>query len=305
MIRIGTRDSALAVWQAKLVQNLLGKQGLPATLVYIKTEGDQDGVTPLYAMGVEGIFTRTLDSALLSGRIDLAVHSMKDVPVQLAAGIMQAAVLERGSYLDIFVPKDDTGFLENNLSNATIATCSIRRTAQWLRRFPNHKIESIRGNVDTRLQKLYNSHWQGAIFAAAGLERIGLRPANAIDLHWMLPAPAQGAILVVCREGDSTMLNACKPLIHEETAVCVKMERDFLHRLMGGCTAPISALATLEGDNIKFRGNILSLDGTQILELEESIPLQQSADVGFVLADVLIEQGAAELIRQIREQMAN
>jgi hydroxymethylbilane synthase len=303
MIRIGTRDSALAVWQAKLVKDLLGKQGLPAELVYIKTEGDQDGVTPLYAMGVEGIFTRTLDSALLSGSIDVAVHSMKDVPVQLAAGILQAAVLERGSYLDIFVPKDDAGFLEDNLSTATIATCSIRRRAQWLRRYPNHTIESIRGNVDTRLQKVYGSHWQGAIFAAAGLERIGLRPANAIDLHWMLPAPAQGAILVVCREGDSTMLNACKPLIHEETAVCVQMERDFLHRLMGGCTAPISALATCKGNMVHLRGQVLSTDGRQLLEAAEFVSLKSTPGAGFKLADQLIANGADTLIRHMKENV--
>jgi hydroxymethylbilane synthase len=301
MIRIGTRDSALAIWQAKLVKDLLGKQGVPAELVYIKTEGDQDDITPLYAMGVEGIFTRTLDSALLSGSIDLAVHSMKDVPVQLAAGILQAAVLERGSYLDIFVPKDDAGFLEDNLSTATIATCSIRRRAQWLRRYPNHTIESIRGNVDTRLQKVYGSHWQGAIFAAAGLERIGLRPANAIDLHWMLPAPAQGAILVVCREGDSTMLNACKPLIHEETAVCVQMERDFLHRLMGGCTAPISAHAAIHNELVHFRGQVLTLDGKDILELSESVSLESTSGAGFKFADYLIAKGANGIIRQIKE----
>jgi hydroxymethylbilane synthase len=301
MIRIGTRDSALAVWQAKLVKDLLEKQGIPAQLVYIKTEGDQDGVTPLYAMGVEGVFTRTLDAALLSGSIDLAVHSMKDVPVQLASGLVQAAVLERGNYLDIFVPKKDTEFLEDYFSTATIATCSIRRKAQWLRRYPNHIIESIRGNVDSRLQKVYNSHWQGAIFAAAGLERIGLRPTNAIDLEWMLPAPAQGAILVVCRQDQKELQDACKTINHPQTAICVQMERDFLHKLMGGCTAPISAHAAIKNDWVYFRGQVLSLDGGQILEVKESISLESTAGAGFKLADYLIAKGANGMIRQIKE----
>lgn len=301
MIRIGTRDSALAVWQAKLVKDLLDKQGIPAQLVYIKTEGDQDGVTPLYAMGVEGIFTRTLDAALLSGRIDLAVHSMKDVPVQLAAGLVQAAVLERGNYLDIFVPKKDTAFLEDQFSSATIATCSIRRKAQWLRRYPNHIIESIRGNVDSRLQKVYNSHWQGAIFAAAGLERIGLRPTNAVDLDWMLPAPAQGAILVVCRQDQKELQDACKTLHHHQTGICVQMERDFLHRLMGGCTAPISAHATFRNEQVHFRGQVLSIDGKELLEAEEYVSLEGIPGAGFRMADQLIVKGAGAMIRQIKE----
>ncbi len=303
MIRIGTRDSALAVWQATLAKELLGKQGTPASLVYIKSEGDQDAITPLYAMGVEGIFTRTLDIALLSGHIDLAVHSMKDVPVQLAAGLVQAAVLERGNPFDIFVPKDDIGFLEDSFSFATIATCSLRRKAQWLRRYPNHAIESIRGNVDSRLQKVYNSHWQGAIFAAAGLERIGLRPINAVDLTWMLPAPAQGAILLVCRDGDFETQYACKPLNHEETEVCVKMERDFLHKLLGGCTAPISALAIMKGNHIHFKGQVLSIDGSRILEMDNLVPLSDASDAGVKMAETMIAKGADVMIRQIKKQL--
>jgi hydroxymethylbilane synthase len=303
MINIGTRDSTLAVWQAKLVQDLLQKNGIASNLVFIKTEGDFDGITPLYAMGVEGIFTKTLDSALLAGRIDIAVHSMKDVPVQLAEGLGQAAVLERGTYLDMLVPKAGAGFLEDHLSIATIATCSVRRSAQWLRRYPNHKIESIRGNVDTRLQKLYSSNWHGAIFAAAGLERIGKRPANAIDLEWMLPAPAQGAIMVVCRKDDDVVLEACSPLNHADTAVCVQMERAFLQTLMGGCTAPISAIAIHRGNEIHFRGNVLSLNGKEMLELEECVPLENASGAGKRMAEQLISKGAASIIRKIKERL--
>jgi hydroxymethylbilane synthase len=305
MIRIGTRESQLAVWQATLVQQLLAANHVSSELVYIKSEGDIDLVTPLYALGVQGIFTRTLDAALLSGKIDIAVHSMKDVPTQLAQGIVQAAVLERGSFDDVFVPKEETDFLEDLQSVATIATSSVRRKAQWLRRYPNHFIENIRGNVNTRLQKVLDNDWKGAVFAAAGLERIGLLPINAVNLDWMLPAPAQGAIMVVCRENDEVISEACKPLHHFDTAACVQIERDFMQRLMGGCTAPISAHATLQHDHIQFRGNVLSLNGSQILEVEEMIPFEKAADAGFLLADGLIARGAAELIQKVREQLTN
>ena len=211
VLQIGTRDSQLAVWQATHVQQLLAAKGFASELVYIKSEGDIDLVTPLYEIGVQGIFTKTLDAALLGKRIDIAVHSMKDVPTQLAKGIVQAAVLKRASYKDLFVYKDasivnDWQLTEPSLDAPSaaagiIATSSIRRKAQWLSRYPNHTIENLRGNVNTRLRKLAEHNWNGAIFAAAGLERIEVRPGNSIELDWMLPAPAQGAIMVVCKEG--------------------------------------------------------------------------------------------------------
>jgi hydroxymethylbilane synthase len=261
ILRIGTRDSQLAVWQATLVQGLLKEAGVQSELVYMKSEGDIDTVTPLYALDVTGVFTKTLDAALLNNRIDIAVHSMKDVPTQLAQGIQQAAVLKRASHKDIFVAHPDlpggkailaqASLAEEPTSifkNAIVATGSVRRIAQWLNRFPNHKIESLRGNVNTRLRKLKESNWQGAIFAAAGLERIHLRPEFSIDLDWMLPAPAQGAIVVVCREEDESALNACQSLNDEATALCTKIERDFLSALMGGCSTPISAFAEVRDE---------------------------------------------------------
>src|SRR6185437_84529 len=210
-IKIGTRESQLAVWQATHVQNLLKETGVDSELIFIKSEGDLNTVTPLYELGVQGIFTKTLDAALLSKRIDIAVHSMKDVPTQLAKGIRQAAVLKRASYKDILVYKGEWAMVNNELATThhspltihhspfIIATSSIRRKAQWLHRHPNHTIESLRGNVNTRLRKLEANDWNGVIFAAAGLERINLRPENSIDLDWMLPAPAQGAITISCR----------------------------------------------------------------------------------------------------------
>ncbi len=224
IVRIGTRESPLAVWQGKQVQQFLSASQIKSELVFIKSEGDADTITPLYALGVQGIFTKALDAALLNNRVDIAVHSLKDVPVQMADGIMQAAVLKRGSYKDILVYKNavdpekigyvNSEWLENaelkTQSKFTIATSSVRRIAQWLHRYPNHAIENLRGNVNTRLNKLQTHNWNGAIFAAAGLERINLRPANAIDLDWMLPAPAQGAIVVACRKNDEQVYNDCQ-----------------------------------------------------------------------------------------------
>ncbi|HEV2355585.1 MAG TPA: hydroxymethylbilane synthase, partial [Puia sp.] len=242
-IRIGTRESQLAVWQATQVLGLLEKQGVAAQLVPIRSDGDVDLRTPLYEMNVQGIFTRSLDIALLNHQIDIAVHSMKDVPTQLAAGISQAAVLKRGPVHDLLVYKGDAGFLEDRNSVARIATSSIRRRAQWLHRYPAHEIHNLRGNVGTRLRKLAEEQWNAAIFAQAGLERIGLRPEHSIVLDWMLPAPAQGAILVACRSDDEETSKRCEALNDPESALCTKIERDFLRTLLGGCSTPISALA--------------------------------------------------------------
>ncbi len=328
IIRIGTRESQLAVWQATLVQNLLKENDISSELVYIKSEGDIDIVTPLYELGVQGIFTKTLDVALLNNRIDIAVHSMKDVPTQLAKGIQQAAVLKRASHKDILVAHPDlpggkailaqpsllgdTAYKlvtpisgpvprseappPEGFGEATIATSSIRRIAQWLNRYPNHRIEILRGNVNTRLRKLKESNWDGAIFAAAGLERIDLRPQNSVDLDWMLPAPSQGAIMVVCREKDNRSFEACQPFNDAATALCTKIEKDFLRVLMGGCSTPISALAEIKDDIILFRGNICSVNGKQKIEIEKKIPIADTEMLGITAAKELVTNIEAQQI---------
>jgi hydroxymethylbilane synthase len=299
LIRIGTRESQLAVWQATLVQRTLASFGYPSTLVHIKSEGDVDLKTPLYEIGVQGIFTRQLDIALLEGHVDIAVHSMKDVPTQLPAGITTSAVLARGPVNDLFVFNQDQ-FLQNNQSVARIATSSVRRRAQWLNRYPNHEILNLRGNVNTRLRKLATEGLDGAIFAQAGLERINLRPANSIVLDWMLPAPAQGAIMVVCREGDDLAREACANFHHEHTALCTGLERDFLRGLMGGCSTPISALATVQDNQVHFRGNIFSLDGKEKAEIEKFIPLTIALHEGNGLAKEILKNGGAEIAAGIQ-----
>ncbi len=301
VIRIGTRESQLAVWQATQVKELLGKHGYASELVYIKSDGDTDLKTPLYEIGVQGIFTRALDIALLNSEIDIAVHSMKDVPTVMAKGIVKAAVLPRASYLDILVPKDDHSFTDNNRP-FVIATSSIRRKAQWLNRYPGSQIENLRGNVNTRLRKVEESSWSGAIFAAAGLERIGLRPANAIDLDWMLPAPAQGAILVVCRENDTNCLDACANFHDKETSACVDIERDFLRELLGGCSTPISALAAVVDGSVIFKGNILSKDGTQKVDVEQEAAVADAANMGREAAKKLLANGGQRILEGIQNE---
>ena len=313
VIRIGTRESQLAVWQATQVKDLLLQHGFTAELVYIKSEGDIDLKTPLYEMGVQGIFTRSLDIALLNNRIDIAVHSMKDVPTQLPKGIVTAAALKRGSYKDILVvngqwpmvnetsalPIADSQFTIHD-SRFTIATSSIRRKAQWLHRYPNHIIENLRGNVNTRLQKLKDSHWNGAIFAAAGLERIGLRPAESVELDWMLPAPAQGAIVVACRHEDQYAFEACRLFNDEPTALCTAIERDFLRALLGGCSTPISALATIHNNQLYFEGNILSLDGKEKAEIKKTVAVNNSNNLGVIAANELLQNGGQEIADRIQ-----
>jgi hydroxymethylbilane synthase len=301
MMRIGTRESQLAVWQAGQVKTLLAEQGISSELVYIKSEGDIDLKTPLYEMGVQGVFTRSLDSALLSKKIDIAVHSMKDVPTLLPQGLYAAAVLKRGEVHDLLVYKKDTGFLNQKGYIAQIATSSIRRKAQWLHKYPSHQIHNLRGNVNTRLRKLEEESWDGAIFAQAGLERIHLRPENSLVLNWMLPAPAQGAILIVCREDDEEVAKACQPLNHSDTALCTHIEREFLRTLLGGCSTPISALAEVEDGEIYFSGQLLSLDGSQKVEIEKILPLEMADGLGRIAAEELLEKGGKKIADSIRD----
>lgn len=298
-IRIGTRDSQLAVWQATTVSNMLSALGYICELVYIKSEGDTDLKTPLYEMGVQGIFTRALDTALINEKIDVAVHSMKDVPVVMAHGVVQAAVLPRASYRDLLVP--GPGYVADGLADSArlIGTSSTRRKAQWLHRYPGDGMENLRGNVNTRLRKVSESGWHGAIFAAAGLERIGLRPENAIELEWMLPAPAQGAVVVVCREGETWLQDACAGINDENTALCVRAERDFLRALNGGCSTPISALAEVYGDRLRLSGNILSPDGVDIASVDMDVPLEGSEGIGMQAGGYVLENGGREILAAI------
>lgn len=301
-IRIGTRDSQLALWQAHTVQKQLEDLGYKTEIVAVKSDGDIILDKPLYELGITGIFTKTLDIAMINGQVDIAVHSMKDVPTALPKGIVQAAVLERANVLDILVHKGNLDFLN---SEATIATGSLRRQAQWWNKYPNHTVVDLRGNVNTRMQKLKDNDWNGAVFAAAGLERINLKPDSFINLDWMIPAPAQGAMVIVAMENDAFTIDAVSQLNDIETEICTYIERQFLRTLEGGCTAPIGALAKYNehDDTIDFKGVLLSIDGKQKLEIEKAVDISEWKKLGFNSAQEILKNGGTELMQKIKNEL--
>ena len=321
VIRIGTRDSELALWQAHTVEKKLNDLGFKTEIIAVKSQGDIILDKPLYELGITGIFTKTLDIAMINGQVDIAVHSMKDVPTALPIGIVQAAVLKRANTLDILVHKGNLDFLEGN---GKIATGSLRRQAQWLNKYPNHTVVDLRGNVNTRLQKLNDNDWNGAIFAAAGLERLCLTPTLSKGegaktfvvkssvfvgigetLYWMIPAPAQGAMVIVAMQNDEFVLDAVSQLNDIETEICTYIERQFLKTLEGGCTAPIGALATyceLE-DTITLKGILLSIDGKEKLEIEKIVPVEEWKKLGFNSAQEILENGGDQLMKTIKESL--
>jgi hydroxymethylbilane synthase len=300
VIRIGTRDSELALWQAHTVEKKLNDLGYTTEIVAVKSEGDIILDKPLYELGITGIFTKTLDIAMLAGKVDIAVHSMKDVPTALPIGIIQSAVLERANVYDLLVHKGNLDFLT---SNGTIATGSLRRQAQWLHKHPSHQVVDLRGNVNTRMQKLNDSDWNGAIFAAAGLERINLKPENYITLDWMTPAPAQGAMVVVTLANDDFSTEAVAKLNHQETEICTHIERQFLRTLEGGCTAPIGALAQIKDNQIDFQGVLHSLDGKQELSIKKSCNFVSYKDFGKECAEAILTNGGKQLMEAIRRDL--
>jgi len=298
-IRIGTRDSKLALWQATTVQQQLEHLGYKTQLVPVKSQGDIILDKPLYELGITGVFTKTLDLAMLNGTIDIAVHSMKDVPTLLPKGIIQSAVLPRANTKDILVYKD-LDFLN---STGIIATGSLRRKAQWLNKYPNHQVEDLRGNVITRLQKLEDNSWNAAIFAKAGLERIEVLPKNHIELDWMIPAPAQGAMVVVTLQNDIFSTEAISKLNHTPTEICTHIEREFLQVLEGGCTAPIGALATIAKDIIHFKGVLLSIDGSQKLSISKSVESSNFKGFGEACALEILNHGGKDLMKDLKNSL--
>lgn len=300
MIRIGTRDSELALWQAHTVEKKLNDLGYKTEIVAVKSTGDIILNKPLYELGITGIFTKTLDVAMINGQVDIAVHSMKDVPTALPEGIVQAAVLERANEKDLLLYKTNLDFLTQE---ATIASGSLRRQAQWLHKYPNHKVVDLRGNVNLRMQKLNDNDWNGAIFAAAGLERIGLKPEKYEVLDWMIPAPAQGAMVILAMAKDEFCWQAVSELNDLETDICTYIERQFLRTLEGGCTAPIGAIAKFTEDTIEFKGALFSIDGTQKIEVKKIVPIEQWKKIGFELAKEILASGGEKLMNNIKESL--
>lgn len=303
VIRIGTRDSELALWQANTVASALNGLGVKTEIIAVKSEGDLVLDKPLYEMGITGIFTKTLDVAMLQGKVDIAVHSMKDVPTALPQGIVQAAVLKRASAIDILLHKGNLSFLEEQ--EATVATGSLRRKAQWLYRYPKHNLVDLRGNVNTRMQKLQDNDWNAAVFASAGLDRIGKKPANSIDLDWMIPAPAQGAMVVVAMADDEFTLQTLRSLNDFEAEMTTHIERQFLRTLEGGCSAPIGAYASYneKEDTIRLQGVLLSLDGTEKYDYDKTVSIEEWKKLGFFAAKEILDNGGADLMQRLRSQL--
>ncbi len=302
IIKIGTRSSKLALWQANLVaKNIQEIEGLEikTEIVKIDSLGDIDLEKPLHQLGITGVFTKSLDTALLKGDIDIAVHSMKDVPTVLPEKIVQAAVLKRAGSLDVLIPKEENNEEFLYQKEAIIATGSLRRKAQWLHQYPSHTIVNLRGNVNTRMQKLHDSNWNGAIFAQAGLHRVKLLPKNHIKLNWMIPAPAQGVVMITALEGDEETLKICKHLNHTETQVCSHIERQFLNTLEGGCTAPIGALAYIKDMKIVFKGALFSLDGKKKIEVDKTCYMVDHKELGKQCAEDILSRGGTRLIAEI------
>lgn len=301
-LRIGTRDSELALWQAQTVQDQLAKLGFDSVLCPVKSTGDLVLDKPLYELGITGIFTKTLDVALIKGEIDIAVHSMKDVPTQFPTGIVQTAVLKRASTTDILVHKGSDFLGEDK---GTIATGSLRRKAQWHYQYPKHQVVDLRGNVNTRLIKLIENDWHGAIFAKAGLERIKLLPKDAIELDWMVPAPAQGAMVVVALEKNKEAVEASKELNDPNSEMATTIEREFLRTLEGGCTAPIGALAEIKDQKVYFKGCLHALDGSTKVEVVKDRPLNRFEGFGKSCAYEILDSGGSELMKMIKNELNN
>lgn len=299
-LRIGTRNSELATWQAQQVAQKLSETGYQTELVFITSEGDKDKKTPLPEMGGQGVFTKAVDRALLSDEIDLGVHSYKDLPTYNPLPLSVAAVIKRGDPRDSLVAPEGLAFLDSSNQKAVIATGSNRRKAQWLNKYPSHQVVNLRGNVTTRLRKVKDNGWNGAIFAAAGLLRINLDHHITRYLDWMIPAPAQGAIAVMVRDDDKKMRTAVSQLNHKPTALCTAIERNFLNVMGVGCSAPVGAYAKIEADKLHFKAVTLSTDGRQRFDFEKVTDIPKSDELGEIAARQMLDEGANVIIDEVK-----
>lgn len=296
IVRIGTRGSPLALWQANHVRDLLRPWAEPV-LVEIQTSGDRIRDLPLAQIGGQGVFTKEIQRALLEGRVDVAVHSLKDLPTLAVEGLMLAAVPPRGPTGDVLVSCRYRRF-EDLPNAAVVATSSLRRRAQVLYRRPELRLVDIRGNVETRLRKLREQDLDATILAQAGLERLGLGGtiAEVLDSSWMLPAVGQGALGLECRADDPLHRQLLGRLDHRPTHQAVLAERAFLRALGGGCQVPIGAHAQVGGDRLTLRGVVLSADGRRRVAGEMAGPPAGAEEIGQQLAQELLDQGARGLL---------
>ena len=300
-IKIGTRNSPLAMWQAREVARNLQNLNHTTDIVPVLATGDKNLTQPLYTLGITGVFTKDLDIALLNNEIDIAVHSLKDIPTDLPENIEIIAVLERDYPQDVLVRKKDAETLE--LHDLKIATSSLRRRAFWLKEFPDTEFSDIRGNVQTRLNKLEENDFDATMFSLAAIERMGL------DVHYehlpsMISAPAQGVVAICGRSDDAEMKEIFSHINHKPTQICIEIERNFLNTLEGGCTAPIGAFAEInDRSEVRFIGRLCSLDGKKCIETDEIFEWNEHENFGKILAQKVLQNGGRELMDQIKSEI--
>jgi hydroxymethylbilane synthase len=302
---IGTRGSPLALWQARWVAERLQPLAAPrpVVLVEIETRGDQERDRPLAQIGGDGLFTKEIQRAVLDGRADVAVHSLKDLPTAGVSGLVLAAIPPRGTTGDAFLSRRHPSW-DSLPIGAVVGTSSLRRRSQALHRRPDLRVIDLRGNVETRLRKLTEQDLDGIILAQAGLERLGLQEAitEILDPSWMLPAVGQGALGLECRDDDTQTLCLLRAIDDEPTQQAVLAERALLRCLGGGCLLPLGVRSRLQGPQLHLAAAVLSPDGTQRVAGEASGPAADPETLGRHLAELLLARGARQVLAAVRPQ---
>jgi len=298
LLRLGTRKSKLALWQANFVKEKLEALGCKVEIVPITTTGDKILDAPLAKIGGKGLFVKEIENALLAGEIDLAVHSLKDVPITIPEGLTLSAITEREEPYDVLISRNGKK-LDELPSGAVVGTSSLRRQVQIKRRRRDLKVEILRGNVDTRLRKLKEGLYDAIVLAYAGVKRMGLSGEISQVLEDFIPAVGQGSLAIETRVEDERVINFVKVLNHEESWLRAVCERAFLRELQGGCQVPIGAYAWIEVDRIKIKAFISDLEGERFLEGYEEGSLQEAEEVGKRLAQRLLREGGEEILKEI------
>ena len=305
---IGTRGSKLALFQANLVKSKLktAYPSLEVVINIIKTKGDKILDIALSKIGDKGFFTKEIQDSLYKKEVDIAVHSLKDLPTELPKGTQLGAIMERANHRDVLVSVDGKK-LADFTSDDKIATSSLRRKSQLIQLNKEVQVVEIRGNVDTRILKMHDGHCQGMIMAAAGVERLGLNNhiTEYLNENQMLTAPGQGAIALEIREGDNEILDILSVLNHKKSSICVTAERSFLNRLEGGCQIPFAAHATLDGDTLTVEGLVATLDGRKIQREKITGNSKDAIQLGIDLANSIQDNGGYEILEEVKRELNN
>ena len=305
---IGTRGSKLALFQANLVKSKLktAYPSLEVVINIIKTKGDKILDIALSKIGDKGFFTKEIQDSLSKKEVDIAVHSLKDLPTESPKGTQLGAIMERANHRDVLVSVDGKK-LADFTSDDKIATSSLRRKSQLIQLNKEVQVVEIRGNVDTRIRKMHDGYCQGMIMAAAGVERLGLNNhiTEYLNENQMLTAPGQGAIALEIREGDNEILDILSVLNHKKSSICVTAERSFLNRLEGGCQIPFAAHATLDGDTLTVEGLVATLDGRKIQREKITGNSKDAIQLGIDLANSIQDNGGYEILEEVKRELNN